>query len=235
MRDQPAPRRCDKPSCGESAAASLSFRYDTGEVWLSDLAEQAHPSRYDLCQRHAEELTVPRGWQRVDERTASVHAIAPPADAGQARDRVAVGEGTAGPGTAGGDRSHRANRYAELSADLPRLAAEAGVGPSEATGPAGGEAEHGAPHGREGGPLGPPATSRGLTPADVPGGGGVVVDFFDRSRERQARDDEAATPDADQAGAPDADEAGDRVDRPGSPGADDDGDHPDPQGPSDAG
>jgi hypothetical protein len=55
----------------------------------------------------------------------------------------------------------------------------------------------------------------------------VVVDFFDRSRERQAREDEAATPDAD--------EAGDRVDRPGSPGADDDGDHPDPQGPSDAG
>ncbi|PSO53297.1 MAG: hypothetical protein BRC31_03180, partial [Actinobacteria bacterium QS_5_72_10] len=93
--------------------------------------------------------------------------------------------------------------------------------------------EHGAPHGREGGPLGPPATSRGLTPADVPGGGGVVVDFFDRSRERQARDDDAATPDTDRASAPDADQAGD--DRPGSPGADDDGDHPDPQGPSDAG
>lgn len=222
MVDQVTPRRCDKPSCGQPAAAGLSFRYDTGEVWLHDLADEPHPSRYDLCQRHAGDLTVPRGWQLVDERTASVHSIAPPAEAGQPPDQVAVGGGSPDPGGPGssGPRGPSAgdNRYAQLSAELPRLAAEVGAHPpgeaghdadagargfgqsgagpvgdgvtaGRADGAASRSGEAGDPPGAAGDdrPTGPPATSRGLTPADVPGGGGVVLDFFDRSREREGR------------------------------------------------
>ncbi len=37
-------------------------------MWLTDLADEGHPSTYDLCARHAESLTVPFGWQLRDLR-----------------------------------------------------------------------------------------------------------------------------------------------------------------------
>lgn len=62
-------RTCRRTGCNEAAAASLSFRYETRQVWVTALGA-GRGTRYDLCGRHAETLTVPRGWHRVDERPA---------------------------------------------------------------------------------------------------------------------------------------------------------------------
>lgn len=62
-------RSCARTACRWPAAATLSYRYATQEVWLADL-DVDHPSTYDLCPHHAERLTVPRGWQLIDLRSA---------------------------------------------------------------------------------------------------------------------------------------------------------------------
>ncbi|CAN5366301.1 hypothetical protein BH23ACT9_BH23ACT9_27070 [soil metagenome] len=63
----PDMRSCIKTGCRWPAAATLSYRYQTAEVWLSDLGED-HPSTHDLCPHHADSLRVPRGWDLVDDR-----------------------------------------------------------------------------------------------------------------------------------------------------------------------
>ncbi|MGI9015616.1 MAG: DUF3499 family protein [Euzebya sp.] len=60
-------RSCVKTGCRWPAAATLSYRYSTAEVWLSDLATH-HPATHDLCPHHADYLTVPRNWTLVDDR-----------------------------------------------------------------------------------------------------------------------------------------------------------------------
>lgn len=106
-------RSCRRTACRWPAVASLSFRYETRQVWLEDLPLDADPSRWDLCPHHADKLVVPRGWERVDQRS-SRPALPEPS----ARDRDRARHRTA-PVT----RPRRRNRYAELSAALPALAA----------------------------------------------------------------------------------------------------------------
>lgn len=178
MRTDPSERRCNKPNCGNPAAASFTFRYETAEVWVGDLAEP-HPSRYDLCHEHAEQLTAPRGWERTDERSAAVERLPFAAGAEQDAGRMAVGGGLASSRTSAGGRP--GNRYAGLSAELPRLAAQ--VHASEGAGE--GASERGVP----------PITSRGLwpRPAAPPDAGGVVLDF-DRPRDRPDGDEDGDGP-----------------------------------------
>lgn len=204
MRTDSPQRRCDKPNCEEPAAASFSFRYETSEVWVCDLVEP-HPSRYDLCTYHVEHLTAPRGWELIDERTASVERLPLAADVAEAWDQVAVGGGSVGSASRGGS-DRPGNRYAALSAELPRLAAEV-----QASEDAGDEGAAGA--------VDAPITSRGLSPmpADAPGVGGVVLDF-DGPRERR---------DAASADRPASDDDGEAVDD-GSDGPDPEGDEPPP-------
>lgn len=116
-------RSCRRPGCGWSATASLSFRYATSQVWLLDLSRTPDPSLYDLCTSHADTLTVPRGWERVDERTAAV-AEAPASRAVLAPHRTTAAE------PAGACRAEgRRNRYEGLSRELPRLAARLAAEP----------------------------------------------------------------------------------------------------------
>jgi len=119
-------RSCRKTACRWPAAASLSFRYATKEVWLLDLSVEADPSLYDLCPHHADALTVPNGWTRVDQRS-SVEAPVEPA----AADRISVQTSSAhrsGRGATSMGSTQSADvptsRYAALAQDLPRLAAE---------------------------------------------------------------------------------------------------------------
>lgn len=93
-------RPCRRYNCRGLATSTLTFRYDTAQAWLEDLAHEAEPQRWDLCGDHAGLLTVPVGWRLIDARSEA--------------------EGTGGPAAAG----ERRNRYAELSARLPALAAE---------------------------------------------------------------------------------------------------------------
>ena len=63
-------RLCTRTGCGSPAAATLTYRYSSRTAWIDDLAGEAAPSTYDLCELHADRLTVPIGWAREDRRTA---------------------------------------------------------------------------------------------------------------------------------------------------------------------
>lgn len=47
---------------------TLTYQYAHAQVWLDDLATERDPHAYDLCGRHAQRLTAPRGWQIRDRR-----------------------------------------------------------------------------------------------------------------------------------------------------------------------
>jgi hypothetical protein len=107
-------RSCRKTACRWPAAASLSFRYASKEVWLLDLTAESDPNLYDLCPHHADSLTVPKGWTRVDQRTTQDAPVEPAAS-----DRVHE------PPAAKPVAADRApSRYDGLAAQLPQLAAE---------------------------------------------------------------------------------------------------------------
>ncbi|CAN5857612.1 hypothetical protein BH20ACT7_BH20ACT7_16600 [soil metagenome] len=117
-------RSCTRTGCGWPAAASLSYRYATRQAWLLELAPTPDVSLYDLCPHHADNLVVPNGWERVDDRTASPVVVEP-----SARDRAAEAAArrqAAAEGLADELASPSAgvSRYAQLAADLPRLAAQ---------------------------------------------------------------------------------------------------------------
>lgn len=69
---------CRRTGCNRTAAASLSFRYETRQVWVVAPPAGETGTRYDLCAEHANGTTVPRGWHRVDQRQEARRA-APPA------------------------------------------------------------------------------------------------------------------------------------------------------------
>ena len=58
-------RKCSKPACGESAVVTLTYVYADSTAVLGPLATTAEPHSYDLCTRHSERLTAPRGWEIV--------------------------------------------------------------------------------------------------------------------------------------------------------------------------
>lgn len=105
-------RTCSRTGCRWPAAASLSYRYATRQVWLLDLTAERDPNVWELCPHHADSLTVPRGWDTVDER--SVHPVI----------HEPAGRDLPGAAAAEEEQAERESRYAALSRDLPRLAAE---------------------------------------------------------------------------------------------------------------
>ena len=64
-------RQCSRSGCSESAAVTLTFQYTHAQVWLDVLALERDPHAYDLCDRHANRLTAPQGWQVRDRRRPS--------------------------------------------------------------------------------------------------------------------------------------------------------------------
>ena len=65
------PRLCNRPACGATASASLTFQYVNRRVWLDDLVADPDPSMIDLCTRHADGISVPIGWSGEDRRTVA--------------------------------------------------------------------------------------------------------------------------------------------------------------------
>lgn len=123
-------RSCSRTGCRWPAAASLSFRYSSRQVWLVDLADP-DPALYDLCPHHADTLIVPKGWDRVDQRTTTPvgHEPSSPEFAQRAerpeevvrrreREHLPVPAGTYP------TPAVRVNRYEHLFSELPKLAAE---------------------------------------------------------------------------------------------------------------
>jgi len=61
-------RRCARPDCGDLATTTLAYDYSSSTVWIAHLSDEGHPMTHDLCPRHADCLSVPRGWQLRDRR-----------------------------------------------------------------------------------------------------------------------------------------------------------------------
>lgn len=64
-------RHCARPGCHGLASSTLSYDYAEHAVWLESLAADAHPMTHDLCDHHADTLSVPRGWDFDDRRSAT--------------------------------------------------------------------------------------------------------------------------------------------------------------------
>lgn len=107
-------RVCQRAGCQRSATVTLSFRYDARQASLVDLTEQKHPASYDLCGMHADLLIVPKGWERHDRRTQA-------SDPKPEIDAFIRGIDAPAP------RPPRLDRYAALTAELPRLAEACGL------------------------------------------------------------------------------------------------------------
>jgi hypothetical protein len=45
-------------------------------VWLDDLSGDRDPHAYDLCERHADRVSVPSGWSLDDRRAVAAPLIA---------------------------------------------------------------------------------------------------------------------------------------------------------------
>ena len=69
-------RHCSKPGCSRPAVATLTYDYSDSTAVVGSLSAAADPNAYDLCEHHANSLTVPRGWQIV--RLQTIFEPAPP-------------------------------------------------------------------------------------------------------------------------------------------------------------
>ncbi len=123
-------RTCHRTGCGWPAAASLSYRYETREAWLADLSAEPNPALWELCPHHADQLTVPLGWERLDRRTIAPAPVEPAGSELVGGHGRPAAEPMAGPGSPAvaarvGGEGHPVNRYAALSRKLPSVVAVA--------------------------------------------------------------------------------------------------------------
>ncbi len=94
-------RKCCRPGCKNSAAATLTFVYSDSTAVVGPLATSAEPHSWDLCEVHAVRITAPLNWELVrhegrfaagepdeDDLTALAEAVR---EAGRA-DRGTAGE-----------------------------------------------------------------------------------------------------------------------------------------------
>lgn len=58
-------RRCTRTSCNERAVATLSYNYSEQVAHLAPIHGVVEPHTYDLCLKHSQSLTVPRGFTIV--------------------------------------------------------------------------------------------------------------------------------------------------------------------------
>lgn len=70
-----ADRQCSRSGCADAAAVTLSYHYGQSQVWIDHLTPEREPHMYDMCDRHAGRLSVPRGWHLDDRRRAHRGAL----------------------------------------------------------------------------------------------------------------------------------------------------------------
>lgn len=64
-------RHCSKPGCSRPAVATLTYDYSDSTAVVGSLSAAADPNAYDLCEHHANSLTVPRGGRSCAFRRPS--------------------------------------------------------------------------------------------------------------------------------------------------------------------
>lgn len=93
-------RRCSRTACADPAVATLTFVYADSTAVLGPLALRAEPGTYDLCRKHSQRLSAPRGWEVIrlpgdlNSPRASTDDLMALADAVR---RVGLGEGAPEP------------------------------------------------------------------------------------------------------------------------------------------
>jgi len=58
-------RGCSRGGCRRKAVMTLTYVYADSVAVVGPLATFAEPHAYDLCEVHAERLTVPNGWSVI--------------------------------------------------------------------------------------------------------------------------------------------------------------------------
>ncbi|MFC2267076.1 MAG: DUF3499 domain-containing protein [Peptidiphaga sp.] len=62
-------RQCSRQSCREPAVATMTYGYEDATAVIGPLSPTAAPGAFDLCAKHVQSVTVPRGWQMVRLQT----------------------------------------------------------------------------------------------------------------------------------------------------------------------
>ena len=58
-------RCCSRTACKQPPVYTLTYVYRDSTAVLGPLAAYVEPHCYDLCARHADRMTAPRGWDVV--------------------------------------------------------------------------------------------------------------------------------------------------------------------------
>ena len=119
-------RVCVRPGCDRPARARLAYDTVTCQVWLDQLLERSGRAQ-EICELHAERLTVPRGWMLCDRRAEApalfVAEVAAPVDDasvdGPARRRRRAKR----------DATRTRNLFDEIAADLSEAPIEVVMAP----------------------------------------------------------------------------------------------------------
>ena len=69
---------CERPGCSEIAALAYGMRTEDLIFWIDVLGGDSTAETGVLCQRHADSMTVPRGWTLDDLRDPDLHLFRPP-------------------------------------------------------------------------------------------------------------------------------------------------------------
>jgi hypothetical protein len=88
-------RLCARAGCGAPASVTLRFQPTQRQAWLVELDEHSARTQGDLCNRHADALVLPRGWELHDERAPS----RTPAAVGDAAEPASASKNGDGKGT----------------------------------------------------------------------------------------------------------------------------------------
>ena len=81
-------RSCSRTACAASAVATLTYVYADSTAVLGPLALMPEPGTSDLCLRHAERTSAPRGWEVIRLPLNG----APPAAEARADDLMALAD-----------------------------------------------------------------------------------------------------------------------------------------------
>ena len=120
-------RCCSRTACKQPPVYTLTYVYRDSTAVLGPLAAYVEPHCYDLCEKHAARLVVPRGWdvlrlppdpaqERADDLEALANVV-----------REAGGSGGTGR-PAGQGNSGRPERVERLGQPRPPIAEPVGQG-----------------------------------------------------------------------------------------------------------
>ncbi|MCX6514784.1 MAG: DUF3499 family protein [Actinobacteria bacterium] len=80
------PQHCERPLCREIATVEYSMNAQALLVTLENYAQVGNERRNCLCMKHADRLSVPRGWSIDDRRESVPRLFRPPAPVKVQRD-----------------------------------------------------------------------------------------------------------------------------------------------------